>query len=381
LTPHDRVTDSNEQKQCFPTPPGNISDSLQSMPVSFVPGALDLDPLLRNMCHIRGLEISEHALWTILIAMREFVKSILHHAAQTSTHDASAARDLRLSENNGIPCRHTIIDARAIGRAHLGVQQKLKSGVRRFQSSFQRQILDQGVQLHGAVHTLSIGGEHVAETRREIYKTSYELRKQEFQALHPGQPIPHYQCDIDQLQGAEHSSNNRQRRGRGMKDLLALRTARSERNLSCGSGGASSRSNEAVTAVSRATAAANVPVDSVLHGEAGSVKSRERLAEAEAINADAKDSANAATSISALSQSVIFTGATNTPTSEKSIQSASSSPLPAMKMGPPTGGRRVGMKDLAALRARKLTVPGTTATSSVSSNRVNHRPSNAGQES
>ena len=51
---------------------------------SSIPGALAIDPYIRALCAVSGMKVSEHAVWLLIIAMKQFASTCVEHAIHSS---------------------------------------------------------------------------------------------------------------------------------------------------------------------------------------------------------------------------------------------------------------------------------------------------------
>jgi len=265
---------------------------------SCLAGALDFDPIIRDLTHEQDLTLSEHALWLILIASRQFVMSVLQNAVTVKLE---------------LPSVETkTLNARDVGHALCNITGK------HFHSSSRRLAWAHCHHRHGLTTQPileDVEPERVQEINNRIHHASLDIRKQEYYALNPGTANPSTPSP------SENSSDMKQRlkRGRGMKDLLALRIARSERNLPTDEKQASG-----ITTFD----AVFQNVSNQQHPDSDDPVAEETIA-----TDDVAKSKNEPLNGEATAQ----------------VQIASTN-----SGGGGGGGRRVGMKDLAALRARKM---------------------------
>lgn len=71
------------------------------LPSGTLPGALTIDPLVRNIAQREGISVDEYALWLIIIATRQFAVEILHRAVDERSNSGIAVNDVISESRSG----------------------------------------------------------------------------------------------------------------------------------------------------------------------------------------------------------------------------------------------------------------------------------------
>jgi len=78
-------------------------DNSSILPSGTIPGALTIDPLVRNIAQREGISVDEYALWLIIISTRQFALETLQRAVTETSHSGRTGSDAALESSNGDP--------------------------------------------------------------------------------------------------------------------------------------------------------------------------------------------------------------------------------------------------------------------------------------